>query len=442
MAFVKNTYYAGALPENLPGLQFTSRSNLTNAINALLALTTSSSTKPSILVSDQIVASQGILTSNVFTNNLVASSSDFGVVHIDTLSVKSLDLPTFTAAVNNINELASSTGIISSKLVDLNSMVSGLASSSLNVSSLVNSLSSTTASLASTTALMNTRLLNVENKLAILATSSPSLITLEGLTVNGPTILVNGLSVSSISATSSSALISLLSDTEFIGRPYFTRDTGGTALIKKGVNSVDITFDRDYIETPVVNATPATDASTSDAVADAFFDNDIRFLITKKNTHGFTIRLNKPAPENLTFSWIALAIKNAALFTSIDATNPITPNQGQSQTQQTTNQNQNTQNQNTTVVTATSSSTPVISETSSTTTPSSSSPASTTTDVGTNSTTNSTVTPTDTNTSTQTNTTSPVNEPAPASDTTSSSPNTNTDSSSSVSTDTPVATTP
>jgi hypothetical protein len=50
----------------------------------------------------------------------------------------------------------------------------------------------------------------------------------------------------------------------------------------------------------------------------AIFDNDTRFIVTRKNVHGFTILLNKPATTSIGFSWIALAVKNAKLFTSKD----------------------------------------------------------------------------------------------------------------------------
>ena len=152
------------------------------------------------------------------------------------------------------------------------------------------------------------------------------------LKVNATTTLSNGLITNKILA--SGDILSIMSDTDFVGRPYFTKDTGGSALIKKGSRSVDIKFDRDYIETPIVNATVAfNEVSTSDSESDSFFNNDIRFLITNRSTHGFTIKINKAASENISFNWTALAVKNAALFTSADIvgqtnniTNPVINN--------------------------------------------------------------------------------------------------------------------
>ncbi len=51
-------------------------------------------------------------------------------------------------------------------------------------------------------------------------------------------------------------------------------------------------------------------------VAQAYFDEDIRYLVTKKSKSGFTIFLNKKAPRELEFSWVALAVKGGKTFHS------------------------------------------------------------------------------------------------------------------------------
>src|SRR5439155_11302788 len=77
---------------------------------------------------------------------------------------------------------------------------------------------------------------------------------------------------------------------------------------------------------PIISATIAlNNASTTESVTDLdaypdasfVFENDIRFLVARKTTKGFIIQLNKPAPQDLTFDWIALAVKNAKNFESI-----------------------------------------------------------------------------------------------------------------------------
>jgi hypothetical protein len=149
--------------------------------------------------------------------------------------------------------------------------------------------------------------------------------TVEGLTVKSDKIVANALVVESI-GTQGTTTLDMMSDVNFFGRPYFTSDTAGSALVKKGAKTVDIIFDRDYIDTPIVSATIALEsASTSEALEEEIFTNDVRFIVSRKNAHGFTIVLNKPAPNDIGFSWIALAVKNSKLFTSKDAffTEPV-----------------------------------------------------------------------------------------------------------------------
>ncbi len=49
---------------------------------------------------------------------------------------------------------------------------------------------------------------------------------------------------------------------------------------------------------------------------DAYFESDTRYVIVNKSQKGFTIRLNKPASQELQFSWIALSVKKAHAFSS------------------------------------------------------------------------------------------------------------------------------
>ena len=139
-----------------------------------------------------------------------------------------------------------------------------------------------------------------------------------GLSVSGLTILNGGLAVDEIR--SSGELISFMSDTFFFGKPYFNSDTGGFAVVRQGDTSVDVKFDKDYLDPPIVNASISMDdAALESAAVSSIFSNDVNYVVTKKNAHGFTIRLNKPAPTDIGFSWIALAVKNAKTFFSLQA---------------------------------------------------------------------------------------------------------------------------
>ena len=99
-------------------------------------------------------------------------------------------------------------------------------------------------------------------------------------------------------------------DVEFAGRPTFNKDTAGFATILAGQTEVEVTFTRAYESPPVITASPAFNSDTGAAEAEAqFLASDIRYLISQRNTHGFTILLNKPAESDLMFSWVALSVK-------------------------------------------------------------------------------------------------------------------------------------
>ena len=141
-----------------------------------------------------------------------------------------------------------------------------------------------------------------------------------GLAVISNQGIFNGLQVDSIGAIGD--VISLASDVSFIGRPYFNADTAGFAKVVQGRQSVDVTFDRDYLEQPVVSASISLNDG-DDAAADAILNQDVRFVLARKTLHGFSIRLNRPAPTDILFSWIALAVKNAKLFGEEPAALPV-----------------------------------------------------------------------------------------------------------------------
>ena len=44
---------------------------------------------------------------------------------------------------------------------------------------------------------------------------------------------------------------------------------------------------------------------------DSILNGNISYVITQRTTKGFVIRLNKPASEDITLSWVALSVKDA-----------------------------------------------------------------------------------------------------------------------------------
>jgi hypothetical protein len=117
--------------------------------------------------------------------------------------------------------------------------------------------------------------------------------------------------------------------------PIFNSDTAGIAVIKEGTDHIDVTFSKDYDQIPVVNAsitlnplTP-TPSETPDAIKQRQNDlektllaEDIRFVITNRTVHGFTILLEKPADEDIAFSWLALSVQNPVIFQNTSLVSP------------------------------------------------------------------------------------------------------------------------
>ena len=110
---------------------------------------------------------------------------------------------------------------------------------------------------------------------------------------------------------------------EFTVPPLWNSDTAGFAVIKRGSDRVDVVFDRAYISTPVVNTTIAFDkiknqnGENISFDSKSFFNDDIKSLVIDKDENGFAITINKPAPQDLRFSWIALSVKDPKVFESV-----------------------------------------------------------------------------------------------------------------------------
>ena len=143
----------------------------------------------------------------------------------------------------------------------------------------------------------------------------------EGLNMDGFTTIPNGLVADKIG--SSKDFLTLLSDTEFIGRPYFNQDTAGFAVVTAGEREVEVVFDQQYLEQPIVNVTLTVDddpqiesPESEQQVMDNLFNLDFRYAVGRKSIKGFSIYLDKSVGQDLKFSWTALAVKNAKIFSS------------------------------------------------------------------------------------------------------------------------------
>jgi hypothetical protein len=136
-----------------------------------------------------------------------------------------------------------------------------------------------------------------------------------------------------------SGTTTFMGDMIFFGRPYLNSDSGGYATVKAGSQEVEVVFENEYIEKPVVQATISFKSPTSSSEDLALlqvreqevFAQDIRYIISRVTTRGFIIVLNKPAPFDIEFDWLALAVKNPKLFDGMagsasDTNNQVEPN--------------------------------------------------------------------------------------------------------------------
>jgi hypothetical protein len=101
----------------------------------------------------------------------------------------------------------------------------------------------------------------------------------------------------------------------FDSTPTFNNDTAGFAVIQQGLDSVQVNFNQEYVNTPVVTASIAMDktgdSATQQTLEDTILNNNISYVVTQRTTTGFVIKLNKPAPEDISFSWVALSVRDA-----------------------------------------------------------------------------------------------------------------------------------
>ncbi len=115
--------------------------------------------------------------------------------------------------------------------------------------------------------------------------------------------------------------------------PTFNNDTAGFALIKRGEQYVDVNFDQEYAQNPVVAATLDFPQLTQDdfqshvvngdcalsmsltecqnILESHLFKDNIHYVVAQRSTKGFVMLLDKPASNDINFSWVALAIKDA-----------------------------------------------------------------------------------------------------------------------------------
>ena len=88
-------------------------------------------------------------------------------------------------------------------------------------------------------------------------------------------------------------------DVDIEGKLYLDKDQTGTAIIPAGATTVQVVFEKPYRSVPKVVAN--LNLSTSSVFA--------RFAVTQKTTSSFTIIIDAPAAEDLSFDWVAMGLR-------------------------------------------------------------------------------------------------------------------------------------
>jgi hypothetical protein len=114
------------------------------------------------------------------------------------------------------------------------------------------------------------------------------------------------------------AEVTFHANVHFLGRPTFNNDTAGLAIIKSGDDEVEVLFEKEYTEDPVVtiNVYASNTALINELPVYAVSD------VTKK---GFVIKTSHTLSTDLTFSWTAISVANKKSFSSKGQTPTPTP---------------------------------------------------------------------------------------------------------------------
>ncbi len=368
VAAINKMDYLGHSPQTTSSMAMDSESLLSNLVSSLSNITssayaTTTNSVLSIINTDRVIAGLDIVTPHVVTQHLTVNtldSSNTSSLSISNLEVGSLRVTSTATFINGFSVAGSSTfsgdvtidnlHVLKLSVADLeNPLINSITSSLAILVGEIDSVTTTIADLA-------TRLSADELLLGTFTSTSSSADVLNltnldlknNLTVHGDTTIAGGLKVEAID--SLTGLTKFLNDITFFGRPYFNADSGGFVVMSSGTQSADIVFDHQYLSQPAISVVISLEAPTTSTATDfthsAFatsteelenriFADDIRYLATNKSVNGFTIKLNKPAPGDIVFSWIALAIKDAKIILStplpdtIPDTNEITPSADQ-----------------------------------------------------------------------------------------------------------------
>ena len=358
MVYVEQGFYNGLGVSQFAGIE--PGPNFANAVLAKLIQNQTTNTDSELLV-DRIAAGLEIITprltaDTVTTQTLSATNADIGVVVGSTgkftLSSGSQNpVITFDAAgnasfagkisaheisadsVSGMQDMVNQLAALSSSQQGFSLVASAVSALSGNISIVeasvgglrtsVDSLAEEMQTVLDTQNALQERIATIESLLNARAFDNLTSVTTGALTVSGAANFGGdanfaGLSFFKNNTTFDSGVL-FNAPTEFTLPPLFNKDTAGFALIKEGDKKVRITFDQAYATTPIVSASitfEATDNIDESSSSDLFNQN-IQYIVTAKDQTGFTILINKKAPRNIRFSWIALGVRDAKIIESI-----------------------------------------------------------------------------------------------------------------------------
>lgn len=298
LVFVKDGYYNGDSQVSVSSDPSSDLDILTALISGQASL--ASTSLESFIRTDRIVAGLDVVAPTITTQKLTAEILSFGS---DSISFR--ELIDGTGRIENLQtqfeSAASQSNALESFVLDAKAMFE---SDGLQLTQAVASQSARVDTLSD-------RLQAAELNLAMIASQS------HALTFDSPVLFEGGLRVDSIAALAD--ILTIGSDVYFFGRPYYTGDVGGFALIKAGQTRVDVEFEKPYIWTPVIHATIAVGAaSASDELEQLLLNSEVRTIVTRARETGFTILLNAPMEFDVPLNWTATAIRDARTFTSVE----------------------------------------------------------------------------------------------------------------------------
>jgi len=335
--FVKNTYYSGGSIVNNSGLDLNGKDS--SSILTVMALSQNSGNLSIPVTTFGRIAGLELITPKITTQDLAVDTikastgkditfnlaNDGKIIINDSSGKQGLTFDAYGnatfAGTLTANEIKSAKidglDIISGQIADINNSISAIDS---NLAVLAAATSSANFGIVSPAQSSSSALTVTGLNIDGLATVSGSLRIKGSSLVEGILNVVDTITTQSLFVTGWSEFFDSVvfkGPVSFEKPPVFNSDTAGTVTIKKGMDRADVVFGNEYGNVPVVTANLSIDQKTGESNADyetrqqEILGKGYTFVISGRNTKKFTIILNKPAEEDITFSWVAISVNTS-----------------------------------------------------------------------------------------------------------------------------------